>query len=206
MWINLLSLQREYNMILSTHSMEEAEILSDRVGWMKEGRFTVEGVPEELKIRFSSGYYLFVKFISIKLIKEENDENIKLDLNEIKNKFNKIIKSDDEMNILIGDSTDNNNIINDPNEERNNKLNNEDNCLILMRVDSVFEKLKGKYKDIQVIERNIDNNSFKFLVHVEQNNQGQLFQTVLNIKNNMKEISEININIESLENIFTKFG
>jgi len=205
MWINLLSLQREYNMILSTHSMEEAEILSDRVGWMKEGRFTVEGVPEELKIRFSSGYYLFVKFISIKLIKEENDENIKLDLNEIKNKFNKIIKSDDEMNILIGDSTDNN-IINDPNEERNNKLNNEDNCLILMRVDSVFEKLKGKYKDIQVIERNIDNNSFKFLVHVEQNNQGQLFKTVLNIKNNMKEISEININIESLENIFTKFG
>jgi hypothetical protein len=129
-----------------------------------------------------------------------------LDLNEIKNKFNKIIKSDDEMNILIGDSTDNNNIINDPNEERNNKLNNEDNCLILMRVDSVFEKLKGKYKDIQVIERNIDNNSFKFLVHVEQNNQGQLFKTVLNIKNNMKEISEININIESLENIFTKFG
>ena len=99
-----------------------------------------------------------------------------------------------------------NNIINDPNEERNNKLNNEDNCLILMRVDSVFEKLKGKYKDIQVIERNIDNNSFKFLVHVEQNNQGQLFKTVLNIKNNMKEISEININIESLENIFTKFG
>jgi hypothetical protein len=87
----------------------------------------------------------------------------------------------------------------------NNKLNNEDNCLILMRVDSVFEKLKGKYKDIQVIERNIDNNSFKFLVHVEQNNQGQLFKTVLNIKNNMKEISEININIESLENIFTKF-
>ena len=206
MWINLLSLKREYNMILSTHSMEEAEILSDRVGWMKEGRFTVEGIPEELKIKFSSGYYLFIKFIPIKELKEEYNET-NLDIQNIKEEFNKIFNNEEDMNILIGnyEENNNNNIINNPNDENNNKIKLEDNCLVLMKVYKVFEEIKNKYKDIKIIERDIDNNTFKFLVHVEQNNQGELFKTVLNIKNNMKEVSEININIESLENIFTKF-
>ena len=204
MWINLLSLKREYNMILSTHSMEEAEILSDRVGWMKEGKFTVEGVPEELKIKYSNGYYLFIKFIPIKLLKEEYNEDINMDLNEVKNKLKQIISNEEEIKILFGNFVDNNNIINEINEEYG-KLNSEDNCLVLNKVNKVFEELKDKFKDIKVIERDIDNNSFKFLVHVEQNNQGKLFKTILNIKNKMKEVSEININIESLENILTKF-
>ena len=206
MWINLLSLKREYNMILSTHSMEEAEILSDRVGWMKEGKFTVEGIPEELKIKFSSGYYLFIKFIPIKKLKEEFNET-NLNIENIKDKFNKIINNPEDMNILIGnyEQKNNSNIINNPNDENSNKIKVEDNCLVLMKVYRVFEEIKNKYKDIKIIERDIDNNTFKFLVHVEQNNQGELFKTVLNIKNNMKEVSEININIESLENIFTKF-
>ena len=205
MWINLLSLKREYNMILSTHSMEEAEILSDRVGWMKEGQFSVEGVPEELKIKFSSGYYLFIKFIPIKLLKENNISDL-IELNDIIKKLKKIFKKEEDINILIGnnDINDNrNNIINNPNEL--NKINHNDNCLVLNKVNDVFEKLEGKYKDIKIIERDVDNNSFKFLIHVEQNNQGKLFKTILNIKNNMEEVSEININIESLENIFTKF-
>ena len=182
----------------------QAEILSDRVGWMKEGKFTVEGVPEELKIKYSNGYYLFIKFITIKLLKEEYNEDINMDLNEVKNKLKQIISNEEEIKILFGNFVDNNNIINETNEE-NGKLNSEDNCLVLNKVNKVFEELKDKFKDIKVIERDIDNNSFKFLVHVEQNNQGKLFKTILNIKNKMKEVSEININIESLENILTKF-
>ena len=200
MWINLLSLKREYNMILSTHSMEEAEILSDRVGWMKEGKFAVEGVPEELKIKFSSGYYLFIKFLPMKELNEikheENENNImndKKDLNEIKQYFANIIKDEKEMKILFGE--DNNESI----------ISNEDNILVMNKINEVFSKIEGKYKDIKVIERVIDNNSFKFLVHVEQNTQGELFKTILNIKSSMKEVSEININMESLENIVTKF-
>ena len=203
MWINLLSLNREYNMILSTHSMEEAEVLSDRVGWMKEGKFVVEGVPEELKIKYSNGYYLFIKFVQIKILREEFDDNLNNDLKNIKNNLRKIIKNEEEINILIGNFAENN-IINEPNRE-SDKINHDDNCLVLTKVNRVFEKLEGKFKDIKVIERDIDNNSFKFLIHVEPNNQGTLFKTILNIKNQMKEVSEININIESLENIFTKF-
>ena len=200
MWINLLSLKREYNMILSTHSMEEAEILSDRVGWMKEGNFAVEGVPEELKIKYSSGYYLFIKLLSKKELNEIKDEenkndiiNENNDLNEIKNYFGNIIKDEKEMKILFGED----------NNEYN--ISNEDDILVMNKIKEVFNKIDGKYKDIKVIERQIDNNSFKFLVHVEQNSQGEMFKTILNIKSCMKEVSEININIESLENIVTKF-
>ena len=130
-----------------------------------------------------------------------------MNIQDIKDKFNKIINNQEDMNILIGNYEQNNssNIINNPNDENNNKIKLEDNCLVLIKVYKVFEEIKNKYKDIKIIERDIDNNTFKFLVHVEQNNQGELFKTVLNIKNNMKEVSEININIESLENIFTKF-
>ena len=73
------------------------------------------------------------------------------------------------------------------------------------KLGEMFKIIEGKYKEVNVIERGIDNNSFKFLFHVEQQNQGDMFKTILNIKSSMKEVSEININIESLENIFTKF-
>ena len=38
-------------MILTTHSMEEAEALSDRVGIMRNGKLLMVGTVEELKSR-----------------------------------------------------------------------------------------------------------------------------------------------------------
>ena len=61
MWKNINRLERtnpEYNMILSTHSMEEAEILCDTVSWLKKGNFVCIGNPEKLKLQFSAGYHL----------------------------------------------------------------------------------------------------------------------------------------------------
>ena len=49
-------------MILSTHSMEEAEILCDTVSWLKSGNFICIGNPEKLKILYSAGYKLHIKF------------------------------------------------------------------------------------------------------------------------------------------------
>jgi ATP-binding cassette subfamily A (ABC1) protein 3 len=45
--------QKKFNMLLSTHSLEEAEILCDTVGWMKNGNFICIGNPEKLKFQFS---------------------------------------------------------------------------------------------------------------------------------------------------------
>jgi len=65
MWRNINDIPRmskNFNMILSTHSMEEAEILCDTIGWMKEGNFVCVGNPEKLKLQFSQGYYLHIIF------------------------------------------------------------------------------------------------------------------------------------------------
>ena len=48
-----------FNLILSTHSLEEAEILCDKIGWMKKGNFICVGNPEKLKYEFSEvNYYV----------------------------------------------------------------------------------------------------------------------------------------------------
>ena len=81
MWknINELSLTgNEYNMILTTHSMEEAEILCDTVSWLKSGNFICIGNPEKLKLMYSAGYKLHIKFIDDKIneiIKNGNIEH-----------------------------------------------------------------------------------------------------------------------------------
>ena len=65
MWKNINELSNsghKYNMILTTHSMEEAEVLCDTVSWLKAGNFITIGNPEELKIQFSAGYKLHIKF------------------------------------------------------------------------------------------------------------------------------------------------
>ena len=80
MWKNINELSNDeniFNMILITHSMEEAEILCDRVGWLKSGNFICIGNPEELKLQYSSGYNLLynslrLRNIETKFIKEKN--------------------------------------------------------------------------------------------------------------------------------------
>ena len=42
--------------------MEEAEGLCDTVSWFKAGNFITKGNPEELKIQYSAGYKLHIKF------------------------------------------------------------------------------------------------------------------------------------------------
>ncbi|CAG9460936.1 unnamed protein product [Pedinophyceae sp. YPF-701] len=46
--------------ILTTHSMEEADILGDRIGIMARGKLRCVGTPLHLKGRFGAGYNLYV--------------------------------------------------------------------------------------------------------------------------------------------------
>ena len=48
LWDTIRQLKGEVTMILTTHYMEEAEALSDRVGIMKDGRLLAVGTAEEL--------------------------------------------------------------------------------------------------------------------------------------------------------------
>ena len=51
LWDVIRLLKGKITMILTTHYMEEAQALSDRVGIMKDGRLLALGTAEELKAR-----------------------------------------------------------------------------------------------------------------------------------------------------------
>ncbi|MCI6041387.1 MAG: ABC transporter ATP-binding protein [Clostridiales bacterium] len=51
LWDIIRSLKGKITMILTTHYMEEAEALSDRIGIMKNGKLLIVGTAEELKLQ-----------------------------------------------------------------------------------------------------------------------------------------------------------
>ena len=66
LWDVIRSLQGEVTIILTTHYMEEAEALSDRIGIMKSGRLLAVGTADELMERagtsdFESAFVSIVK-------------------------------------------------------------------------------------------------------------------------------------------------
>ena len=48
--------------VLTTHSMEEADILSDRIGIMAKGRLRCIGTSIRLKSRFGTGFIANISF------------------------------------------------------------------------------------------------------------------------------------------------
>ena len=49
LWDMIRFLKGKVTIVLTTHYMEEAEALSDRVGIMKEGRMLICGTPDAIK-------------------------------------------------------------------------------------------------------------------------------------------------------------
>ena len=68
LWDTVRSLKGRITIVLTTHYLEEAEALSDRVGVMKDGRLLALGTPEELKRQTGSARF---EEAVVKLIKEE---------------------------------------------------------------------------------------------------------------------------------------
>ncbi len=64
LWSIINSLKDHVTVILTTHYMEEAEALSDRIGIMKDGKLLVVGTPEEL-MKITSSDSVEKAFISI---------------------------------------------------------------------------------------------------------------------------------------------
>ncbi len=66
LWESIRALRGKVTIILTTHYMEEAEALSDRVGIMRDGRLLRVGTPNELKAltaceRFEDAFVKIVK-------------------------------------------------------------------------------------------------------------------------------------------------
>ena len=185
MWKNIMdtSKKRDYfNMILTTHSMEEAEVLCDTVSWLKSGNFLSIGNPEKLKIELSAGYKLHIKFIKSneednnkiqELLIEEKNENIITNNIDGLDKYTDLINSSKELQDYIKE------------------------------LEKVIALIKDKCSEIVLQKINKDF-SFEFNIQVIKEKQNDLFIQILDMKNTNKLLSEINISMESLENILTK--
>ena len=51
LWDIIKALKGKITIILTTHYMEEAEELSDRIGIMKEGKLLISATPDEIKAK-----------------------------------------------------------------------------------------------------------------------------------------------------------
>lgn len=77
--------------VLTTHSMEEADILGDRIAIMARGRFRCIGTSIHLKSRFGAGYIVNVSVRSeerrsrpeLKHEEEQRRENVKRFFREV---------------------------------------------------------------------------------------------------------------------------
>ena len=184
MWKNINELSNsghKYNMILTTHSMEEAEILCDRVSWLKKGSFVCIGNPEKLKIQYSLGYKLHIKFDDNTLIHNQNN------VNNIQESF-KIISS-----LVIGFANYSLYILNNPTLDP-----------YIRSLIDVINRIKPNTTKIYLVEIGKDL-SFKLIISIVKENKCALFTEILNMKNTNKQISEMIISMESLENILTSF-
>ena len=60
LWYAIRAAKRDKSLILTTHALEEADALCDRIGIMTFGEMRVLGSPSELRIRFDQGYTLMI--------------------------------------------------------------------------------------------------------------------------------------------------
>ena len=172
--------------------MEEAEVLCDTISWLKSGNFICVGNPEKLKLIYSTGYNLHIKFIDEKI-----KENIKKGNIEHKNLCDLNIEGGEFiMNLL----------------SKNMNYNISDNNVIpgvfnlnfyVDELYNVLNLINDKCEKISVREIGKDY-SFKLNILVKKDKQGILFNQILNMKTTNDLISEVSINMESLENILTK--
>ena len=70
LWESIRALKGNVTVVLTTHYMEEAESLSDRVGIMKDGRLLAVGTPKELTermgaARFEDAFVEIVKGVEV---------------------------------------------------------------------------------------------------------------------------------------------
>ncbi len=70
LWDTIRALKGKITIVLTTHYMEEAEALSDRIGIMKDGRLLALGTAEELKAmtgreKFEEAFVAIVKGVEV---------------------------------------------------------------------------------------------------------------------------------------------
>ena len=57
-WKLIIALRRTHTVLITTHNMEEAECVSDRILIMSKGRIVADGTTLQLKKQYGEGYVI----------------------------------------------------------------------------------------------------------------------------------------------------
>lgn len=81
MWNSIKKFKKDSGVILTTHSMDEAEALADQIAIMKHGEFKFTGTLSQLRNQYSNGLYvdLMLKISSEDLSKFVTETGLKED-------------------------------------------------------------------------------------------------------------------------------
>lgn len=91
-WTFLEKFKKDRIIILTTHSMEEADVLGDRIAVMAHGRLWGLGNSVQLKNRYGSGYRISLNTLSV------NSEKTKENLQRL---FSDLILEDESAGSMI---------------------------------------------------------------------------------------------------------
>jgi ABC-type multidrug transport system ATPase subunit len=180
-WNNIESLtnkKQKYNMILSSQSLDEADILCDRISWFKKGNFSFIGKSDILKENNNLKYKLVIKLDESKFNKEEL-----LSTNKIEESFK-----------LICD------LVKNFNQYREYFSANPQFDHELEELYNIINQIKNDIKSIESNEVG-KNNSYSFSLEIIKEQKTDLYCKIVELKNMNNKISEISIQKESLENI-----
>ena len=211
----LTSKAKKSSIILTTHSMDEAEILCKRIGIMIDGEFVCLGTSNEIKNKYGYGYELNIRIKPLtEKLKEELffnkyniDNNIKVNINNIENileQINKINYMEEIKEGRLGDK-----LIKDI--KKYNEININYLLNWIFYIENAIKFIKyGKDKsnfDKIIIEENIDNNFlFKIKKYKENNKSIGYLYGLFEIYKEECYISEYSLQQTSLEQIFNEFA
>ena len=164
----LIKNRHNFSMILCSKSIEEGEILCDRVSWIKEGNLYLCDSPPNIKIENNSIFKLSIKFDIFKVKREEFPQK--------------------EMNQqLFYDTLALIEKVDKYNEYAYNVLKIK---LYLKALINIVNNIKEYTYKIKLI--NVGKNLvFTLVIGIKKEKQKEFYSAIFNIKNNNEEISEL---------------
>ena len=202
---------RKSSVIMTTHSMDEAETLCKRMGIMVNGEFVCMGKANQIKDKYGYGYEADVR---IKPMNETQKKNILDKYNIDKN----LLVTEDNINSILN-TLGKNNYINELNEGRlgeriKRELDLNGNIHINTLLNWIFFVenalkfiIKGKnYFDEIIVSEHIENN---FLFKMKKEHSDKSIGFFFGLFEEGKEscfVTEYSIQKTSLEQIFNKFA
>lgn len=203
------TLRKKSAVILTTHSMEEAEALSTKLGIMVDGQFKCFGSAQHIKSKFGDGYEIEIK------IKIPSDEEIHQMMRERNINENTIVNQSNLQNILglfgsnqlfneirVGGLGDN---VRKEIEKGGIKIKNFVEFINVERPGlALLRQLAQDFDYIVLIEHY--GNSYRIKLPTFNESVGVLFGLFEDRYKEMYHIEEYSVNQTSLEQIFNNFA